>query len=200
MRTNQVLKTLRAPRPFTPEEDAALMSLVRDSPEISWEQISMSMCGRSARQCRERYVNYLSPNIRTGQWTASEDLLLVEKVNQMGHRWATIGQCFGGRTESDVKNRWYSHLKFRVTQDERWGTFKLVEAEQTGAVRRKRARAAPSPKLKAEQLMRERSLQKLDEVVGGTEVFDKADAMSIWDLADDKIDFFAHSGLYDPLF
>jgi hypothetical protein len=61
-------------------------------------------------------MNYLSPAVRTGPWNPSEDDLLVAKINEIGRTWSVLAQYFGGRSESDVKNRWYSHLRYRTVQ------------------------------------------------------------------------------------
>lgn len=100
-------------RAFTPAEDAHLIWLKRVGPTASWEVIAARMHDRSARQCRERFLNYLSPELRQGPWSAAEDELLFKKVDECGNKWAAISQCFEGRSENDVKNRWHSHLKNR---------------------------------------------------------------------------------------
>jgi hypothetical protein len=61
---------------------------------------------RSARQCRERFRNYLSPNLRNSQWTEEEDRLLAEKVIELGAKWAMIVAFFPSRSEINLKNRW----------------------------------------------------------------------------------------------
>lgn len=104
-------------RPFTAHEDATLMLLINPEVEVDWEAVAKRMDGRSARQCRERWLNYLSPSIRADPWTDFEDRVLVAKINEMGHSWANIGHFFNGRSENDVKNRWYSHLRYRCFFD-----------------------------------------------------------------------------------
>jgi hypothetical protein len=76
------------------------------------------MPGRTARQCRERWSSYLSPDIRVGRWTEEEDSDLLTCISQYGFKWATIAPHFNGRSSSDVKNRWHSHLKEISVQDE----------------------------------------------------------------------------------
>jgi hypothetical protein len=63
------------------------------------------MPGRSARQCKERWVNYLSPTLNTGEWTPEEDRLLLEKQRAYGTKWAQIAKFFPNRTDGMVKNR-----------------------------------------------------------------------------------------------
>lgn len=63
------------------------------------------MKDRTARQCRERWKNYLSPDVRNGPWTIEEDNLLLELVPKMGTQWAKIAKSFNSRTDTNVKNR-----------------------------------------------------------------------------------------------
>jgi hypothetical protein len=63
------------------------------------------MGSRNARQCRERWRNYLSPELRTDEWTPEEDLLLEELFSQVGPKWNTIGQHFTSRSDMSLRNR-----------------------------------------------------------------------------------------------
>ena len=95
---------------FTPEEDATLLKLVKKIGPCKWNTIALSMPGRKGRQCRDRYMNYLSPNVKLDEWTADEDRLLIEKVKKYGTRWSSISKFFNGRTGSALKNRWNYRL------------------------------------------------------------------------------------------
>ncbi|OHT11897.1 hypothetical protein TRFO_18472 [Tritrichomonas foetus] len=115
--SNKNLKIPPMPRsslsrnPFTPEEDAQLIEIMTTKKFVNWEFVSSQMGNRSSRQCRERWINYLNPDIRVGPWTNNEDMLLIAKVNELGKFWAAISKFFNGRSENDVKNRWYSHVR-----------------------------------------------------------------------------------------
>jgi hypothetical protein len=61
--------------------------------------------GRTARQCRERWAHYPNPGVRPDPWTAAEDRLLIEMVNEEGFAWATIAHWFRGRSDNAIKNR-----------------------------------------------------------------------------------------------
>jgi hypothetical protein len=99
-------------KPFTIEEDARLIEAVNSvDPSLGWDHVARQMNGRTVRQCRERWIGYLSPAIRTEPWTEAEDQLLVTEMSRLGHKWTVIARRFNGRSGSDVKNRWYSHLK-----------------------------------------------------------------------------------------
>jgi hypothetical protein len=63
------------------------------------------MPDRTARQCKERWINYLSPALNTAAWTPEEDRLLLEKQRDYGSKWAQIAKFFPNRTDGMVKNR-----------------------------------------------------------------------------------------------
>lgn len=91
---------------FTPQEDALLIKLVEKYGACKWDTIALSMNGRKGRQCRDRYMNYLNPNVKRDEWTLEEDMLLTEKVKEHGPKWAKISKFFEGRTGPALKNRW----------------------------------------------------------------------------------------------
>jgi hypothetical protein len=98
-------------QPFTSEEDALLSKLVFEPDLFTWIDIAKRMPGRAPRQCRDRWVNYLCPQNKNGTWTDSEDALLVDKVQELGTAWSRISKFFDGRSENNVKNRWYTRLR-----------------------------------------------------------------------------------------
>jgi hypothetical protein len=61
---------------------------------------------RTARQIRERYLNYLDPNIKQGNWTEEEDQKLFSFISQKEkNSWKNISRHFPGRTDVSIKNR-----------------------------------------------------------------------------------------------
>jgi hypothetical protein len=103
----------RARNPWTPKEDQKLMELMKKYGQ-SWAMISSVMEGRTGKQVRDRYLNKLRPNIKCGDWSAEEDELLIRLLNQVGNRWSAIATHLPGRTEGQVKNRYYSSIKKRI--------------------------------------------------------------------------------------
>jgi hypothetical protein len=91
---------------FTPEEDALLSELVEEHGPKDWNAISSIMQTRNARQCRERYKNYLDPNLRSDAWTFDEDALLEEKYGEFGAKWNKIAKFFTNRSDNAIRNRW----------------------------------------------------------------------------------------------
>jgi hypothetical protein len=103
---------------FTPDEDGLLRQLVTQCGTSDWSQIAQPFPSRTARQCRDRWKNYLSPEVMTGNWTDADDQLLVEKVAELGSRWSVIAQLFPGRTDIGVKNHYIS-ITGRKAKEER---------------------------------------------------------------------------------
>ena len=98
-------------RVFSTEEDKLLAELVQSQQCTNWMQIAQKMPNRTARQCRDRWLNYLCPSNSFAPWTKEEDQLIIEKVNELGTRWSAIAKFIEGRSDNTIKNRWYSGLK-----------------------------------------------------------------------------------------
>ena len=69
--------------------------------------------GRTGKQCRERWLNHLRPDLNKGPWTAEEDAALVEAHRAVGNRWSEIARRLPGRPENAIKNRWNSTVRAR---------------------------------------------------------------------------------------
>ena len=97
---------------WTKEEDQLLLGVIKlniDSSKdhhIDWKSVSNKMINRNARQCRERYNNYLSQNLSKDDWSNDEDEKLLYEVKIKGKRWTEISRLFKGRTGINLKNRY----------------------------------------------------------------------------------------------
>ncbi|KAL7467654.1 hypothetical protein ACHAXS_007897 [Conticribra weissflogii] len=107
---------------WTEKEDILLRSLVKKitTPDMGWHNIAAKVTGRSAKQCRERWVNHLQPNLKKGNWTEEEHALIVSLQEELGNQWSKIASNLEGRTDSDVKNYWYSMKKRRRRVNKPW--------------------------------------------------------------------------------
>lgn len=125
---NQSMKRLHPKCKFSEEEDELLKNLVSEmlksndtnidnddvknenlvNSAIDWNKVALSMkTSRNARQCRERYLNYLSPLVENGPWTPEEEELLCEKYNEIGPHWKQISVFFPSRTDINVKSHFH---------------------------------------------------------------------------------------------
>ncbi|KAH0792087.1 Myb-like DNA-binding domain containing protein [Histomonas meleagridis] len=93
---------------FSAEEDFMLKNLVARFGDKDWKIIAENMPNRTTKQCRERYKNYLSPNIRNDPWTPEEDKILIQKYSELGPKWSTIASFLDRRSDVNIKNRWTS--------------------------------------------------------------------------------------------
>ena len=98
--------TIKSRARFNQNEDEMLTKLVEKYGINNWSLIASEMLNRNARQCHERWSNFLSPHLNHGPWSQDEDVLLEEKVLELGNKWVTIQQYFPDRTDTSIKNRW----------------------------------------------------------------------------------------------
>ena len=91
---------------FTEKEDKEIIDYVKQFGVNNWVIISHLMKNRSSRQLRERYCNYLSPDLKKSEWSQEEDEKLCDLVKKIGKSWRKISQQFDGRTEVNLKNRY----------------------------------------------------------------------------------------------
>ena len=82
-----------------------------------WKNISLLMTkkygikNKSSKQCRERWVNSLCPNINKGIWTEKEEKILFLTQLKIGNKWSELAKFLPGRSENDIKNHFYSKLR-----------------------------------------------------------------------------------------
>ena len=97
----------RTKKKFTKEEDEKLQELVEKYGCHEWTQVSKELIGRNARQCRDRWNNYLTPNNNYSAWTQEEDITLLHHHSNIGNRWSVLSSFFPKRTKVSVRNRFY---------------------------------------------------------------------------------------------
>jgi hypothetical protein len=93
-------------RVFTNEEDYILRRALEMHDRNDWVSIASNLPGRSPRQCRERWVSFLSPDVNRTPWTSEEDGLLFDLLQATGPRWCSLTPFFRHRTHNNIKNRW----------------------------------------------------------------------------------------------
>lgn len=103
---------------FTDEEDSVLTALVISSgANPNWVQIADTInqrlhpnngdTKRTARQCRERYNNYLSGTNKSPM-SESDFVRLKKLVDSYGYKWNLFVKHFPGKTETELKDAFLS--------------------------------------------------------------------------------------------
>ncbi|CAD8090572.1 unnamed protein product [Paramecium primaurelia] len=113
-----MLKTNLKMAPWNPEEDEILQNLITDPNEnknwtqitIDFNRINPAKIVRHAKQIRERWNNYLNPELKKSEWSQPEQLQLLLLVQEIGKRWSLISKKISGRTENQVKNQYNSMM------------------------------------------------------------------------------------------
>ena len=106
---------------FTEKENRKLLKLKSKYPEYDWEEISRLMKTKSDRQCKDRYNNYLDPNINKTPFNEDEDKLLIDKYNEIGSKWKKIKGFFPNRSEVQVRNRCQKLLRSKEKERKKSG-------------------------------------------------------------------------------
>ncbi|WOG91531.1 hypothetical protein DCAR_0310780 [Daucus carota subsp. sativus] len=120
--------------PWSPEEDATLKSYIEENGTGgNWialpQKIGLKRCGKS---CRLRWLNYLRPNIKHGEFSEEEDNVICSLYISIGSRWSIIAAQLPGRTDNDIKNYWNTRLKKKLLGKQR----KEVQARRDHAIQK----------------------------------------------------------------
>ncbi|GAV74637.1 Myb_DNA-binding domain-containing protein [Cephalotus follicularis] len=105
--------------PWTMEEDLILINYIANHGEGVWNSLAKSAgLKRTGKSCRLRWLNYLRPDVRRGNITPEEQLLIMELHAKWGNRWSKIAKHLPGRTDNEIKNFWRTRIQKHIKQAE----------------------------------------------------------------------------------
>ncbi|KAI3949239.1 hypothetical protein MKW92_014156 [Papaver armeniacum] len=106
---------------WSAEEDLLLRKCIQKYGEGKWHRVPLRAgLDRCRKSCRLRWLNYLRPNIKRGEFKSDEVDLIIRMHKLLGNRqaipipklkWSLIAGRIPGRTANDVKNFYNTHLK-----------------------------------------------------------------------------------------
>eukprot|EP01032_Pedospumella_encystans_P007557 gene7557-9054_t len=122
-------------KPWSLEEDMLLLKLVKENGAVGyWPKIALAMERRTGKQCRERYINHLDPDMKKTPWNDEENNAIRDLFPKYGTKWSQYLTALPGRSDNAIKNRY--HLISR-------NNFECC-SKRTGALFLKRSHSEPS--------------------------------------------------------
>ena len=93
------VKTRKA---WTKEEDEVLIQSIQTYGVGHWAAVAQALreqtgIQRSTKQCRNRWMNTLDPNVNKQEWTPEEEQMIYDLQKQVGNKWAEIAKHLSGR-------------------------------------------------------------------------------------------------------
>ncbi|KAI3694026.1 hypothetical protein L1987_76984 [Smallanthus sonchifolius] len=103
---------------WSEDEDNKLRAYIQRYGHWNWRLLpKFAGLSRSGKSCRLRWVNYLRPDVKHGNFTKEEEDLIVELHKKLGNKWSEMAAYLPGRSDNEIKNRWHTHLKKREKKD-----------------------------------------------------------------------------------
>ncbi|KFK38626.1 hypothetical protein AALP_AA3G138600 [Arabis alpina] len=100
------------------EESEILKAFILKHGHGNWRSLpklaGLRRCGKS---CRLRWINYLRPGLKRGNFTKEEEDTIIQLHQAHGNKWAQIASHFPGRTDNEIKNVWNTDLKKRLVNN-----------------------------------------------------------------------------------
>jgi len=97
--------------PWKSPENQLLIDWINKNGPRNWTKCAEIIKGRTGKQCREHWNNSLNSEIKKGDWSAEEDLLIMVFHQKFNGSWKKMIPLFKSRTENSIKNRFFSQLR-----------------------------------------------------------------------------------------
>ncbi|KAL0915740.1 hypothetical protein M5K25_013194 [Dendrobium thyrsiflorum] len=102
---------------WTAAEDKKLVAYITKHGHTNWrnlpKQAGLLRCGKS---CRLRWINYLRPDVKRGNFTKEEEDTIISLHSELGNKWSKIASYLPGRTDNEIKNLWHTHIKKKIAR------------------------------------------------------------------------------------
>ncbi|PWA78715.1 homeodomain-like protein [Artemisia annua] len=135
---------------WSEDEDAKLKAYIERYGHSNWRELprlaGLSRCGKS---CRLRWMNYLRPNVKHGNYTKEEEDLIVALHNRFGNKWSMMAARLPERSDNEIKNHWHTHLKNRAPKAQ--PVFKIEQSEIPKPVANPKRYPVIKPDIKTQQ-------------------------------------------------
>ncbi|CAD8197801.1 unnamed protein product [Paramecium octaurelia] len=102
---------------WTDKEDKLLKQFVSkyQNEKLGWKKISQALrkqgYDRNTKACRERFFNYLDNSYNKSELSQFELDKLFDLIKIHGNKWTCIAKELNHRTDQDIKNKFYAHVK-----------------------------------------------------------------------------------------
>lgn len=106
------MKAIQQRRKWSQADDQTLLNAIKVNGPHHWNEIAgRYLPSRTGKQCRERWLLKLSPEIVQKDWSDNDDQHLLDLQRQYGNKWATIAKFLPGRSPTAIKNRWHCLIR-----------------------------------------------------------------------------------------
>ncbi|KAJ0666913.1 putative transcription factor MYB family [Helianthus annuus] len=137
---------------WSEDEDNKLRAYIQRYGHPNWRELpklaGLSRCGKS---CRLRWMNYLRPNVKHGNFTKEEEDVIIGVHNKLGNKWSKMAALLPGRSDNEIKNHWHTHLRNRVRKDQTVLKNDPSESLKHSAANLNRCPLVLNPNLKTQQ-------------------------------------------------
>jgi hypothetical protein len=109
----------RRAKVWTEKEDKILKDIKESCDSESWSVVSKLLeqsigVTRSAKQCRDRYFNYLTNDNNNSTWKDSEIEEVFACYLKHGTKWSLISKEIQSKNESQIKNLFYATIRRNI--------------------------------------------------------------------------------------